>query len=79
MSTSATFYQDMFGNITNLLQKCASSPIMRVVWQSQQKGNKKTKQEELLHCLAQKTKYMKKYKKFKQIIKKTNIAKMSKN
>ena len=54
--TSATLCQDMFGNITTsspkLCQLTSVLPIMRVVRQSQQKGNKNTKQEEFLHFLA---------------------------
>ena len=55
-STFATLCQDMFGNITTsspkLCQLTSVLPIMRVVRQSQQNGNKNTKQEEFLHFLA---------------------------
>ena len=51
-SISATLRQDMFGNITTsspkLCQLTSVFPIMRIVWQSQQKGNENTKQEEFL-------------------------------
>ena len=51
--TSATLCQLMFGNITTsspkLCQLTSVLPIMRVVRQSQQKGNKNTKQEEFLN------------------------------
>ena len=53
MSTNATLCQDMFGNITTsspkVCQLTSVLPIMRVVRQSQQKGNKNTKKEEFLH------------------------------